>query len=539
MFKGSPKSLPATPSWCARLCIALLLALGVALSLAQSSDVAGIYGPDVSDEAQTGGEIIVGLVYEPPALDPIHQQADATTALTVLMYQGLVYTDWDSDVQPLLATDWTVSDDGLTYTFNIREGVKFHDGSDLTAADVKYSYDYLRDPSSGGAGSVYLNAIDEIVVVDDYTVEIRLSSPNSAILAGLDNKLSGIFPEGYWETPNAQAMLNQQSVGTGPFMLEEFLPNQSITLVRNPDYWQPGVPYLEAITFVSVPDGNSLLNGLRTERIDLSLLARPQDSEQLTGIDGLNIEEQVSWVQKSIDLQAGAGVTANEQVRQAIALAIDKEQILQAAVQGYGAVIGLMPAGMQDRWGVPLDELPNQGPDIERAQELLTEAGYPDGLDVKITTIIGYDWMTPAAETLAAQLARVGINATIERQDLGVWINNWGARSFTDITFNDWGTIPDPSLLFDAHFQMLPVGNDFRNWENEQATELLTLAKQATGYEERHEYYAQVQELMAESAPTVPLFSSYIVAVSQDYVRNYDQHPSGWYFGLIKTWLDD
>lgn len=519
------------------LFLALLLGFAGLAAAQQSHDVEDIYGaPDPN--AQRGGEIIVGIVYEPPALDPIHQQADATTSVTVLMYQGLVYTDWSGTVQPLLATDWSVSDDGLTWTFSLREGVTFHNGEPLTAADVKYSYDYIRSGECGCAGSVYLNAIDEITVVDDHTVEIRLSSPNSAILAGLDNKLSGIFPEGYFDNPNAQAQLNQKSVGTGPFMLEEFIPNQSITLVRNPDYWQPGVPYLDAVTFVTVPDGNSLINGLRNKRIDLALLARPQDVEQLSSIESLNAQQQISWVQKSLDLQVGAGVTANEKVRQAISLAIDKEQILQAAVQGHGEVIGLLPAGMQERWGAPLDELPFQEQDIDRAKELLAEAGYPNGLDLKITTIIGFDWMTPAAETLAAQLAQAGIRATIQRQDLGVWIDNWGGRSFTDITLNDWGTVPDPSLLFDAHFQMRPVGNDFRNWNNERGTELLTQAKQATSYEERYAHYKEFQTLLAETAPTIPLFTSYITAVSQDSVHNYDQHPSGWYFGLIKTWVE-
>lgn len=519
------------------LLIALLAGLGVAQEAFQ---VEQIYGEPNTD-ARQGGELVVGIVYEPPALDPIHQQADATTAIAVLMYQGLVYYDWDGTPRPLLATDWQVSDDGLTWTFQIREGVIFHNGDELTAHDVKYSYDYIRSDECGCAGSVYLNAIDEIEVIDDHTVEMRLGSPNSALLAGLANKLSGIFPEGYFDDGNAQAQLNQASVGTGPFKLEEFVPNQSITLVRNEEYWQPEVPYLDAITFVSVPDGNSLINGLRNGRIDMALLARPQDVAQLRGNDRLEVQEQISWVQKPLDLQGGFGVTEDQRVRQAIALAIDEEEVLQAAMQGHGQVIGMMPAGMEDRWGVPREELPFEPFEeahLEQARDLLAEAGYPDGVEVDITTIIGYDWMDPAAATIAAQLERVGIRANIKRQDLGVWIDNWGSRSFTDITLNDWGTVPDPSLLFDAHFQMKPVGNDFRNWNSERGTELLTLAKQATDYETRYQYYSEFQKLLAESAITIPMFSSYITAVSQDKVKNYNQHPSGWYFGLIKTYLE-
>ncbi|HRP47097.1 MAG TPA: ABC transporter substrate-binding protein [Trueperaceae bacterium] len=529
---------PQRPAWIRPLVATLVVLFALASAVAQESQpLDEIYGP-AAPEASRGGEVVVGIVYEPPALDPVHQQADATTAVTVLMYQGLAYTDWDGTIRPMLATGWSASEDGLTWTFELRKGVTFHNGHELTAADVKYSYDYIRSEGCGCAGSVYLNAVDSIEVVDDYTVAFHLSSRNSAILAGVADKLTAVFPEGYFDGEGAQARLNQKSVGTGPFILEQFIPNQSIRLVRNPNYWQPTVPYLDAITFVSVPDGNTLLNGLRTGQIDLAQLARPQDIVQLAGVNGLSHQEQASWVQKSLDLQAGGGVTAEKAVRQAISLAVDKGEILQAAVQGYGQVIGLVPAGMQERWGAPLDELPMRGPDPERARELLAEAGYPDGVDIQITTIIGFDWMTPAAEALASQLAEAGIRTTIQRQDLGVWINNWGARAFVDITLNDWGTVPDPSLLFDAHFQMRPVGNDFRNWNNEEATKLFTRAKQATEYDDRYELYAEAQKMMAEEAITIPLFSSSIVAVTQDRLHNYVQHPSGWYFGLIRTWVE-
>lgn len=519
------------------LLFAIILGLVAMANAQQEQPIANIYG-DPAPNANPGGNITVGIVYGPPGLDPIHQQADATLSVDVLMYQGLVYTDWNGAFKPLLATSWDESPDGLTWTFHIRHDVKFQTGQPLTSADVKYSYDYIRSKDCGCAGSVYLNAVDHIDAPDPYTVVFHLKSPNSAILAGVANKLTAVFPKGYFDSADAQSKLNKTSVGTGPFMLKSFTPNQSITLVKNPNYWQPGVPYLDKITFVNVPDETSLLNGLRNGRIDLALLARPQDVQQLSSNESLHIQKQVPWVWKSIDLQCGSGVTANVKVRQAIALAINKQEVMQAAVQGYGEVIGEIPAGMQKLWGVPLDELPNQKPNLEKARQLLKEAGYPNGLTVNLTTIIGYDWMTPAAATIAAELQKIGIKVNVQRQDLGVWIKNWGAHTFKDLTLNDWGTVPDPSLLYDAHFQKQPIGNDFRNWNSDEGTKLLTEAKQATGHDARYKYYAQFQKLLAQDAPTIPLFSSYLVAVSQPKVHNYNQHPSGWYFGLIKTWVN-
>ncbi|HEX6144476.1 MAG TPA: ABC transporter substrate-binding protein [Geminicoccaceae bacterium] len=494
------------------------------------------YAP-VDPEAQDGGSLTVGSLVEPPALDPYHQGADARIQVTVLMYQGLMFEDASGTAKPLLAESHEVSDDGLTYTFTLRDGVTFHNGEPMTAEDVKYSYDYVRDPENGSPGARDYAVIQEITVPDERTVVMRLAEPNAALLMTLTNKYGGVVPAGWFDDENARNRMNQESVGTGPYMLGAFQPNSFLNLVKFEDYWAEGVPHLDEITFLYLPNSASMLVALENERVDLAVLGRPQDSEQIADAENLEILRFPSFGQKSIDLDLSYGPLGTLEVRQAIANAVDKEKIMQAAVGGYGSVIGTMVAGMQDSWGAPLDELPNQGPDIEKAKELMAAAGHEDGLDLELTTIIGYDWMDPAAVTLAEQLKEIGIDLAINKVDLGVWINNFRSQKM-GFTFNDWGTQPDPNLLFYRHFHQQPEGADFRNWNSERGSELLDQGRMETDPGKRKEIYVEFQKFLAEEVPTIMMFSAdYVVAVNQR-VHGFEHHPTGWYFGLVNTWVE-
>ncbi|MDX6750180.1 ABC transporter substrate-binding protein (plasmid) [Geminicoccaceae bacterium 1502E] len=491
-----------------------------------------------AEGGRRGGKLTVGSIVEPPALDPFHQGADARIQVTVLMYQGLMFEDASGTAQPLLAESHELSQDGLTYTFKLRRNAVFHGGRPMTAADVKYSYDYVRNPENGSPGAGDYATIEEITVLDDHTVQMRLSEPNAALLMTLTNKYGGVVPEGYFADQAARARMNQQSVGTGPYMLAQFQPNSFLTLRRNPDYWDENSGLLDEITFVYLPNAASMLVALRSGRVDMAVLSRPQDAAQIEDAANLEIRRFPSFNQKSIDLDLAYEPLAPLEVRQAIALAVDKTKIMQAAIGGFGTVIGTMPAGMQEGWGAPVDELPNQGPDLARAKDLMDKAGHAGGLEVTLTTIIGYDWMDPAAVTLAEQLKPIGIDLQINKVDLGVWINNFRSRKM-GFTFNDWGTQPDPSLLFYRHFHKQPEGADFRNWNDGPGSELLDKGRQESDPAKRRAIYVEFQKRLAEQVPTIMMFSSDHVVVSSKKVKNYRHHPTGWYFGLADAWVEE
>jgi peptide/nickel transport system substrate-binding protein len=511
--------------------LAALLACVAALG----ASAAELYGPEAKD-ARQGGTLTVGSLVEPPGLDPFHQGADARIRVTVLMYQGLFYEAVDGEAAPLLAQSYEVSPDKLVYTIKLRQGVKFHTGQPMTAKDVVYCYNYIRDPKNGSPGAGDFTVVAAIEAVDDATVKITLSQPNASLPMTLGNKYGAVIPAGYFDAPDAKTKLNQASVGTGPFKLVEFKPNSNLTLTRNPDYWEKGAPYLDQINFVSIPNSASMLVGLTNKRVDLALLNRPQDVRQVEKAPGLKTERWPSLNQKAVDLGSEYGPLADARVRQAIALGVDKDEVMRASIGGLGQVIGTMVAAMQERWGLPLAEVPNQKPDIEKAKRLLAEAGHGSGLELNLTTIIGYDWMDPAAVTMREQLARIGVKLNIQRVELGVWIKNFQSKQM-GFTFNDWATQPDPNLLFYRHFRMAPEGADFRNWKNEKASRLLDEGRAENDPAKRKAIYAAFQKEMAESVPTIMLFSADLVTVRNEKVRNYVQHPTGWYYGLARTFV--
>jgi peptide/nickel transport system substrate-binding protein len=353
----------------------------------------------------------------------------------------------------------------------------------------------------------------------------------------LTNKFSAVVPKGFMDDPNSGPRMNEISVGTGPFKLKQYRPNSAMEMERHADYWEPGVPYLDGITFAFVPNSASLVVGLQSGRIDMALFLRPQDAQVLANVAGLEVRRWQSVNQKSIDMGLEYSHLGDVRVRQAIALSIDKKTVMDASIAGYGTVIGTMPAGMQAAWGVPLDQLANQKVDLDRARSLLAAAGLPDGFNMDLTTVIGYDWMDAAAVTIGEQLRRVKIALTIKKEDLGVWIRNFRGRQM-GFTLNDWGTPPDPSLLFYRHFRAAPEGVDFRNWNNARASALLDEGQQTSDLAKRKAIYAEFQKIVAEEVPTIMMFSSDILTVNRTRLKNYQQHVTGWYFGLVKAWVE-
>jgi len=511
------------------------LAATLACLAALGAGAAELYGPEAKD-ARQGGTLTVGSLVEPPGLDPFHQGADARIRVTVLMYQGLFYEAVDGEAAPLLAESYEASPDKLIYTIKLRQGVKFHTGQPMTARDVAYSYNYIRDPKNGSPGAGDFTVITAIDAVDEATVRITLSQPNASLPMTLGNKYGAVIPAGYFDAADAKTKLNQASVGTGPFKLVEFKPNSNLMLARNPHYWEKGAPYLDQINFVSIPNSASMLVGLTNKRVDLALLNRPQDVRQVEKTPGLKTERWPSLNQKAVDLGSEYGPLADARVRQAIALGVDKDEVMRASIGGLGQVIGTMVAAMQERWGLPLAEVPNQKADVESAKKLLAEAGHANGLELNLTTIIGYDWMDPAAVTMREQLARIGVKLNIQRVELGVWIKNFQSKQM-GFTFNDWATQPDPNLLFYRHFRMAPEGADFRNWKNEKASRLLDEGRAENDPAKRKAIYLEFQKEMARSVPTIMLFSADLVTVRSEKVRNYVQHPTGWYYGLARTFV--
>jgi peptide/nickel transport system substrate-binding protein len=481
---------------------------------------------------KSGGTLIVATTVEAPSLEPHLEAADARTRRTVLLYENLVWMDNELKPQPQLAEEWEQTDD-TTFVFKLRRGVTFHNGKELDGWDVKYSYERLIDPKVGSPGRGDLIMIDSIEVVDKYTVRFKLKYPYAAFLAAIGGRYSAVIPADYIQSGQE---LRFAAVGTGPFMVESWERNQRLVLKKNPNYWESGRPYLDQLVIQIIPDETNTVAALRTGRIDMAIFENPEFYLLLENEPNLVAQRYPAIRWDVFDMACDMKPTDDPRVRKAILLALDKAAIAQAATQGVATVIGGLPPAMTLYAAQP-GELPNQERDIEQAKSLLRQAGYGDGAEITLRTITSYPTLVAAAQVIEANLRDVGITAKIEPVELGVWIQDFRAKAFPP-TMNSWGGFADPDLAYYRHFHPEPEGEDFRRWRNQRAGELLDLGRRTYDVEQRREIYLEFQKLVAEEAPSIPLYAADIPVVSQSKVKGYVQHPSGWYYGFKDAWIE-
>lgn len=486
-----------------------------------------------SGTPKAGGTLVLATSIDVPSLEPHLEVADAWHRRKFLIYENLTWVDNDVNVKPRLAESWDISPDGTVYTFKLRQGVKFHNGKVLDADDVKYSLERVLDPKVGSSGRGDLVMIKQIDVVDKNTIVITLNDPTGPFLVNLAGRYNAIIPKDSAPTGDT---LRRTAIGTGPFMMDEFVPAQRLALKKNPDYWEKGKPYLDKLVIQVVPDEQTSMAGLRAGTVDAVgiedaknfLLVKDDKNLVSTRTPAIKID--------ALELPGDIDPVKDPKVRLAILLALDKPAIMQAGIMGLGQVVGGMPPAMKS-WALGLDQLPNQKRDVAKAKQLLAEAGYPNGFDLKLRTIVGYATMATNAPVIASNLKDVGINVAVETVDLGVWAADWNARK-EPVTLNAWGGFMDPDLLYYRHFHTQPKGMDFRRWNNPKADELLDKGRSTVDPTQRKPLYDEVQKLMATDPICIPLYSADLLNVQRQYVKGYVQHPSGWYFGFKDTWLD-
>jgi peptide/nickel transport system substrate-binding protein len=321
-----------------------------------------------------------------------------------------------------------------------------------------------------------------------------------------------------------------KAVGTGPFSVEEFDPSRRLVLKRNAAYWGPQKPSLETIVFQAIPDESSIVAGLRTGQLQMAEFSSALSFRVAKSVATLEAVQAPSTRWVVLDLAGDQEPTSKPEVRQAIALALDRNAILQIAGSGLGQRLGVLPPGLKT-WALPVQELPNQQRDLARARALLQKAGYPGRVSMKLRNIVGFPALAAAVPVIVDNLKEAGIDVTVETVDGGVWIKDWIVPQ-SPPTMNEWGGFVDPDQAFHRHFHSAPGGKDFRRWKNAQADELLDLGRATLDRAKRKDIYDRVQRLMAEDPITIPLYSPDLLYAMQKGVKGFQPHPTGFYYGL-------
>ncbi|MGH8545291.1 MAG: ABC transporter substrate-binding protein [Gammaproteobacteria bacterium] len=459
------------------------------------------------------------------------------------MYEALLDFNLKGEIVPALAESWTISKDGLEYVLKLRSGVKFHNGQEMTAEDVKWSAEYVMDPKNGATGFSLLKPVKSIEVLDKQRIAFKLEEPTAPFLSTLASIRSFVV------VPKSSVARGEKTVpafppGTGPFAFKNWDTRVQTVLVRNKNYWQKGLPYLDEVIFKPVDDGNVRLSSLRAG--DVQMIERTPHSYaskiKSGAIRGIKAVEARAGGFKRLIFNVLEPPFNNRSLRLAVAHAIDKKQYLQGAFWGFGT-----PTDQRYPPGHPwFVKMPQIKRDVSKVKALLKEAGVGSDFQVEL---LGQKGDEAEQQILQQQLASAGIKMKINLMEYGVYRENQRQRTWQMIIFG--GRIqPDPHLIYGVEYicdeaEQAKLKRSTRNlagYCNKEVDALLAEAGRITDVQERRKLYAKAIRQITEDVSEVPLGFYPRFYAHSDKVKGFVTDDTGSInatrFGILKTWID-
>ena len=360
-----------------------------------------------------GGSIVVGIQQDVDSLDPHKATAAGTKEILFNIFEGLVKPDENGDLMKALASDYTISEDGLVYTFTLREGVKFHNGNTVTAEDVKYSLERASGLLDGTPLISSLSVLTSVEILDEKTVQVTVGSANTELIYSF---VAAIIPAGSGEEESGTP------IGTGPFSYVSYKPQEGIVVAKNPDYWQEGLPYLDEVNFKIVNSPDTALLEIKGGSIQIYPYLTDSQAGELK--DSFQILSAPSDVVQALFLNNAAEPLNDVRIRQAICYALDLDMVNEFVAGGGATLVSSAMLPTLHTYYVDLTDTYGTGANIQKAQELMTDAGYPDGFDLEITVPSNYEYHMQTAEVVAEQLKAAGIHATINPVEWSSWLSD-------------------------------------------------------------------------------------------------------------------
>lgn len=455
----------------------------------ENTDQSTNMAADGAEARAAAGELNVGIAQDlDSSLDPHKTVKAGTREVMFNVFEGLLKPDASGNLNPAVAESYTVSDDHLLYTFKLRSGVKFHNGQDVTPEDVIWSYQRCAEPDSADIIQVAAFAGVEMYAEGDDTVCFQLQEPNNEFASYLT---TAVLPKDYTEQ-------DTQPVGTGPFKFVSRTAQESVVLERFDDYWGEK-PELTKVTYKIIENADSILLSLQSGAVDVFAHLTTTQIAQLG--DGFHVEEGTMNLVQALYLNNAEKPFDDVRVRQALCYAIDRQQILDLAFDGYGTLLG---SSMYPAFSKYFDdELTNYYTyNTEKAKELLTEAGYPNGFDMTITVPSNYQSHMDTAQVIVEQLKAVGINATIQPVTWESWVQNtYSNRQFQSTVVGvDASNMTARAML--ERF-VSTASRDFINYNNADYDALFAQAQACYDDGEQTALYRAMEKNLAENAANV------------------------------------
>lgn len=457
------------------------------------------------------GGILVLTSSEPDFLDPHLATAADTRSILFNVFEGLVKPDENGNLIDAVAASHEVSKDGLKYTFKLREGIKFHNGNPVTVDDIKYSLDRAAGKDTGKPLEVELSNIKSVDIKDKSTVEINLTKPDTDFLPYLT---AAIIPKDYNEQ-------NTKPIGTGPFEISEYDKQQKVELVKNPDYWQKGLPHLDKVTYKITQDSNATFLELKAGNVDSAFITKEQ-ADQLT--NKYDILTGSANLLQLLALNNSVKPFDDVRVRQALYYAIDTQSIIDAVASGIGKRAGTNFLSSFKKYYQ--DGLENTySKNIDKAKELLKEAGYPDGFEITITVPSIYQFHVDTAQIIAEQLKEINVKATIKKVEWGEWLEKtYNGRQYDSTVISLDAAYLSPRALLGRYVST--EKSNFVNYRNSEYDDIYQKAANEIDDAKKVEYYKKLQTILNKDAASIFIQDQEKVLVLKKGLSGYKFYPT-------------
>ncbi len=450
-------------------------------------------------------------------LDPHVASTVSSFHVLANVVESLTTNNDDMELTPLLATGWSQSEDGLTWTFTLREGVSFSNGAAMTSADVVFSMNRILDPATGsgrvasvgGPGTVW-------TAVDDHTVTVTTPNPNAILPTLLSARSTAIVhPDSVDE--NGVIVV---PIGTGPFTIENLDGTISMTLVKNEDYWQEGLPKLDAVEITVIQEDAAREAALLGGEVDFITAVAPQAVQALQDNPDINVLVSPALAYKYIGLNLMREPLNDHRVRQAIAYAINREDLCAAGDFGLCTPLYGGPIDTASPWH--FDYAP-YSQDIDKAKALLAEAGYPDGFEMELMPTSTYQDTVRQAQVLQAQLAAIGITTTINAPEWAEWLELEGNFMY-DGYICSWNGLIDVEQYYYLQHRTDEVFN-FTGYSDPAFDELVDAGRQVADFDERYAIYEEANRILVDAVPYVYFYNPAFVRAMSPSVQGYALRP--------------
>lgn len=508
----------------------LILSLGLAGCGKEPADSkTGGASSDGGDSS--GGTLVFGRGGDSESLDPATTTEGESFKVTENIYETLInFGEQDTEIEPGLAEDWEESPDGLKHTLKLRKGVKFHDGTDFNAEAVVFNFERWKAGNKERFyyyNSQFGDVIKEVKAVDEHTVEITLNRVLAPFYKNLAMSPFAIAsPEAIKKHGDKFV---ENPVGTGPFKFKEWKRNDKITVVKNEDYWQKGLPKLDSVIFRVIPENSARLNALNTGEVDLIDGVNFSDVEQIKANPDLQAFFRPSMNVAYLGLNSTRGPLKDKKVRQALNHAVDKQALIDAFYAGAAEpAINPMPktiAGYND-------QVKDYEFDLEKAKQLLKEAGYENGFEMELWAMpVARPYMPDGkkvAEAIQANFEKIGVKAKIVSFEWATYLEKARLGEADSFLLGWTGDNGDADNFLYVLLDQDSIGsNNYSYYKNQEVHDLFIKAQSTNDQAEREKIYKQAQEIIKDDAPWVPLVHSEPAIAGKADITGYKPHPTG------------